>query len=73
MVTNERLHLEASLEIRKNISIKTYDDHRMAMAFAPLAFKVPLKILNAEVVSKSYQNFWKDMQQVGVKVEETQS
>lgn len=50
--------------------IKTYNDHRMAMAFAPLALKVPIKILNAEVVTKSYQKFWKDMQQVGINVNE---
>ncbi len=69
-VTNESLHLEKSLVINKNIAIKTYNDHRMAMAFAPLALKVPIKILNAEVVTKSFQKFWEDMQQIGIKVEE---
>ncbi len=69
-VTNESLHLEASTKIHKNIAIKTYNDHRMAMAFAPLAFKVPIQILNAEVVSKSYQKFWKDMQQIGIQTQE---
>ncbi len=68
LVTNESLHLEKSSEINQNISIKTYNDHRMAMAFAPLALKVPIKILNAEVVTKSYQNFWDDMQQIGIEV-----
>jgi 3-phosphoshikimate 1-carboxyvinyltransferase len=67
-VTNESLHLESSTEINQNISIKTYNDHRMAMAFAPLALKVPIKILNAEVVTKSYQKFWEDMQQIGIEV-----
>jgi 3-phosphoshikimate 1-carboxyvinyltransferase len=65
-VTNTSLHLEKSSTIHKNISIKTYNDHRMAMAFAPLAFRVPIIILNAEVVSKSYQKFWTDMKQIGV-------
>ncbi|AUC86335.1 3-phosphoshikimate 1-carboxyvinyltransferase [Polaribacter sp. ALD11] len=69
-VTNESLLLEKSSEINKNIAIKTYNDHRMAMAFAPLALKVPIKILNAEVVTKSFQKFWEDMQQIGIKVEE---
>lgn len=50
-------------------AIKTYNDHRMAMAFAPLALKVPIKILNAEVVTKSYQKFWEDMQHVGVVIQ----
>lgn len=50
-------------------AIKTYNDHRMAMAFAPLALKVPIKILDAEVVTKSYQKFWEDMQQVGIEIQ----
>ena len=65
-VTNDSLHLNTSKNINKNVSIKTYNDHRMAMAFAPLALKVPVKILDAEVVTKSYRNFWKDMAQVGI-------
>jgi 3-phosphoshikimate 1-carboxyvinyltransferase len=67
-VTNESLHLEKSSKINQHISIKTYNDHRMAMAFAPLALKVPIKILNAEVVTKSFQKFWDDMQQIGIEV-----
>ena len=35
------------------------------MAFAPLAMKVPIEILEADVVTKSYRNFWKDLQQIG--------
>jgi 3-phosphoshikimate 1-carboxyvinyltransferase len=68
-VTNKSLHLGRSLDMHANIAIKTYNDHRMAMAFAPLALKVPIKILNAEVVTKSYQKFWEDMQQVGIQIE----
>ena len=69
-ITNESLQVFVSLKINENIAIKTYNDHRMAMAFAPLAFKVPIKILQAEVVSKSYQKFWEDMQQVGIEIKE---
>lgn len=65
-VTNDSLHLESSKKINKNIEIATYNDHRMAMAFAPLALKVPIVILDSEVVTKSYRSFWKDMQQVGL-------
>lgn len=68
-VTDISLHLDKSSAINKNIAIKTYNDHRMAMAFAPLALRVPIKILNAEVVTKSYQKFWKDMQQIGIKID----
>ena len=60
--------MESSNSINENVSIKTYQDHRMAMAFAPLALKVPIVIQDAEVVSKSYPNFWDDLRAVGVKL-----
>lgn len=47
------------------VEIETYDDHRMAMAFAPFALKIPIHIKNAEVVSKSYPKFWRDMETLG--------
>lgn len=46
--------------------IDTYEDHRMAMAFAPLALKYgKIEINNPEVVSKSYPNFWEDLKKAG--------
>jgi 3-phosphoshikimate 1-carboxyvinyltransferase len=46
--------------------ISTYHDHRMAMAFAPLAILIPeLEIEDADVVEKSYPAFWKDLEKVG--------
>ncbi len=69
-VTDESLFLKKSSKIKSNIAIETYNDHRMAMAFAPLALRVPIKILDAEVVTKSYQKFWIDMQQIGIKIDE---
>ena len=45
--------------------IKTYNDHRMAMAFAPLALLFPITIGNPDVVIKSYPNFWEDLKRVG--------
>ena len=68
-VTDDSLHLEASIEIKENIDIETYNDHRMAMAFAPLALKVPIAILDANVITKSYRNFWNDMQQIGFQID----
>jgi len=59
-ITNETFYLKPSTKIKENIAIATYNDHRMAMAFAPLAIKVPLQIQNPEVVSKSYPTFWND-------------
>jgi len=48
----------------ENIIIKTYDDHRMAMAFTPAAIFRPISIEHPEVVSKSYPNFWKDIEKI---------
>lgn len=64
-VTNDSLTLEASHKINPDIVIPTYNDHRMAMAFAPLAIKTPIVIKEAEVVSKSYPDFWKDIKKLG--------
>ena len=58
-----------SKKINKNVSIATYQDHRMAMAFAPLALKTSIIIQNAEVVSKSYPAFWEDLEKVGFQSE----
>lgn len=68
--TQDSLTLEATTTIRPNISIQTYNDHRMAMAFAPLAIKVPLVIEDAGVVSKSYPAFWNDLKKIGFKISE---
>ncbi len=67
-ITDNALHLKASKDIKPNISIATYNDHRMAMAFAPLALKVPLIIEDAMVVSKSYPTFWDDLEHIGFKI-----
>jgi 3-phosphoshikimate 1-carboxyvinyltransferase len=69
-VTNDSLTLVASNHINSNIAIATYNDHRMAMAFAPLALRVPIIIDNAEVVSKSYPDFWKDLESLGFQISE---
>ena len=63
-ITNNSLELRFSGVINQNISINTYNDHRMAMAFAPLGIKVPIVINNSEVVSKSYPGFWKDLKSI---------
>jgi 3-phosphoshikimate 1-carboxyvinyltransferase len=52
--------------IPSNIFINTYDDHRMAMAFAPLALIIPeIEIEDFKVVEKSYPAFWDDLGKVG--------
>ncbi len=47
----------------------TYHDHRMAMAFAPLALRGQVVFNNANVVSKSYPSFWQDLEVLGFKIE----
>ncbi|HAR38189.1 MAG: 3-phosphoshikimate 1-carboxyvinyltransferase [Bacteroidetes bacterium GWD2_45_23] len=55
----------------KEPAIDTYDDHRMAMSFAPgaMVFRT-LNINNPEVVTKSYPNFWDDLKRAGFNIEE---
>ena len=70
LVTDNSLTLEPSIKINADVKIATYNDHRMAMAFAPLALKVPIIIENAEVVSKSYPDFWEDLKNIGFEIAE---
>ena len=69
-ITDESLTLKPANNIRSGIKIKTYQDHRMAMAFAPLALKVPVIIEDAAVVSKSYPSFWEDLKAIGFQMEQ---
>ncbi|WP_432412870.1 3-phosphoshikimate 1-carboxyvinyltransferase [Rasiella sp. SM2506] len=69
-ISEDSLTISPSKEIHQSVAIDTYNDHRMAMAFAPLALKTSLIINNAEVVSKSFPTFWEDMRKVGVQVQE---
>jgi len=60
--------------VRSEVHIKTYDDHRMAMAFSALAMKFDSVIIeHPEVVRKSYPEFWKDLENTGFHVEELET
>jgi len=63
-ITNDSLILEKSTNIKQKIKIDTYQDHRMAMAFAPMATRVDILINEADVVSKSYPTFWEDYEKI---------
>lgn len=67
-VSNNSLQLTARKEIIANVKIETYQDHRMAMAFAPLALLIPLEVEDANVVTKSYKNFWQDLEKLGFSI-----
>lgn len=59
----------AKRSIPEKVFINTYEDHRMAMAFAPLALIVPeIEIEDFKVVEKSYPGFWEDLKTAGFKV-----
>ena len=52
-------------------AIDTYEDHRMAMAFAPTCLALPeILINNPQVVSKSYPRYWEDLRQAGFIIKE---
>jgi len=64
--------LNGIMNINKEpIIINTYNDHRMAMAFAPLALKTgSIFIKNPEVVKKSYNKFWENFAKIGFELNE---
>ena len=64
-ITDNSLTLKKTINWHQNVTIATYNDHRMAMAFAPLALKVPIIIEDSKVVSKSYPTFWDDLAALG--------
>ncbi len=63
-ITSDSLELYPNAKLKKDIAINTFNDHRMAMAFAPLALKAPIIINDFEVVSKSYPAFWDDLKRI---------
>ncbi len=67
-VTENSLTLQPSNFLNSNVVVHTYSDHRMAMAFAPLALKGSLKILDSEVVSKSFPSYWEDLKTLGFSI-----
>lgn len=64
-VTESNLKLHKTRVIKKNITINTYQDHRMAMSFAPLSLKNQIFIEKPDVVVKSYPRFWDDLERAG--------
>jgi 3-phosphoshikimate 1-carboxyvinyltransferase len=60
--------IEGHADLSGQPAFDTYEDHRMAMAFAPLALLSPITINDPEVVEKSYPDFWKDMEKLGFEI-----
>jgi 3-phosphoshikimate 1-carboxyvinyltransferase len=55
-----------STKMPEKATIRTYEDHRMAMAFAPLSMLTNIEIEDPEVINKSYPTFWNQVQKAGV-------
>lgn len=67
-ITNESFHLKKSIISNSLVKINTYDDHRMAMAFAPLAIIKPIVIINPMVITKSFPSFWDVLRKLNFKI-----
>ncbi|RZP03214.1 MAG: 3-phosphoshikimate 1-carboxyvinyltransferase [Flavobacteriales bacterium] len=67
-ITEESIELRNSSNLKSEVCIDTYNDHRMAMSFAPLSIITPIIINNPEVVTKSYSKFWNDLELLGFNI-----
>ena len=66
-ITDSTINMIPPETINSEIEILTYDDHRMAMAFAPIALRTNIYIENPKVVEKSYPNYWDHLNNLGIK------
>lgn len=66
-IDDKSLKLTPVKHLKSGAIIETYNDHRMAMAFAPLSTKTDITINDAEVVEKSYPDFWNDFDKLANK------
>jgi len=69
-ITNQSLHLKKRTKFNPDVIIDTYEDHRMAMAFTPLALLKPIIINNPKVISKSFPSFWKTLSKLCFEISE---
>lgn len=63
-ITDDSIVSVKFFEPNENISIATYNDHRMAMSFAPYCLVKEINIENEDVVEKSYPDFWTDLKKI---------
>ena len=69
-ITNQSLHLKKRTKFNPDVIIDTYEDHRMAMAFTPLALLKPIIINNPKVISKSFPSFWMTLSKLCFEISE---
>ncbi|MBV7440824.1 3-phosphoshikimate 1-carboxyvinyltransferase [Weeksellaceae bacterium TAE3-ERU29] len=68
IIDDDSIEITACNTVFQTPSIDTYNDHRMAMSFAPFALLHKIQINEPEVVEKSYPNYWRDLEKVGFNV-----
>ena len=66
--SDNKIHFRGNHNLNNNIKITTYQDHRMALSFAPLAVIIDISIESPNVVSKSFPDYWEDLKTLGFKI-----
>ena len=69
IIDDESIEFFKSTKSNKNYIINTYDDHRMALAFAPLSVIFPIEIQDPKVVSKSFPEFWSILEKLNFSID----
>ena len=69
IIDDESIEIFKSNKLNKNYIINTYDDHRMALAFAPLSVIFPIEIQDPKVVSKSFPEFWSILEKLNFSID----
>ena len=66
--SDNKIYFKGNQKLNNNIKITTYQDHRMALSFAPLAVIIDISIQSPNVVSKSFPDYWEDLKTLGFKI-----
>ena len=66
--SDNKIYFKGNQRLNNNIRITTYQDHRMALSFAPLAVIIDISIESPNVVSKSFPDYWEDLKTLGFKI-----
>ena len=66
--SDNKIYFRGDQKLNNNIKISTYQDHRMALSFAPLAVIIDISIQSPNVVSKSFPDYWEDLKTLGFKI-----
>ena len=69
IIDDESIEFFKSNKLNKNYIINSYDDHRMALAFAPLSVIFPIEIQDPKVVSKSFPEFWNILEKLNFSID----